>query len=135
MLLNCSIGEDSWESLGLQGDQTGQFERKSILNIHWRDWFWGWSFNTLTTWFESLEKPLMLGKFEGRKRREWQRVRWLDGITDSKHMSLSKLLEMVMDREIWRAAVHRAAKSGTWLSYSTTRAIFSHPFIFSLSVS
>ena len=52
MLLNCGAGEDSWESLGLQGDQTSQFKRKSTLNIQWRDWCWGWSSNILAAWYE-----------------------------------------------------------------------------------
>ena len=54
MLLNCGVGEDSWESLGLWGNQTSQSWRKSILNIHWKHWCWGWSFNTLATWCEEL---------------------------------------------------------------------------------
>ena len=86
MLLNCGAGKDSWESLEVQGDPTSQFNKKSILNIHWRDWCWGWSSNTLAIW---CEENLMLGKSEVRKKRGWQWKRWLDGIIKHSHSLLT----------------------------------------------
>ena len=114
MLSKCGTGEDSWESLGQQGDKTSQSERKSTMNIHWNDWCWRWSSNTLATWWEEpthWKRPWC-----------WERLRaggeggnrgwdgWMASLTQWIWVWANS--EILKDREAWHAAVHGVTKVG-----------------------
>ena len=119
MLLNCGVGEDSWGSLGLQGDPTSPSKRRSVLSVHWKDWCWSWNSNTLATWCEELTHLKRLWHWERLRAGEEGDDRGWDGWMASPTQWTwvwvnSK--DLVIDREAWRVAVHGVAKSRTQLS-------------------
>ena len=129
MLLNCGVGEYSWKSFGLQGDPTSPSQRKSVLNIHWKEWCWSRNSNTLATWCEELTHwkgpwywKSLKAVAEG-DNRGWDG--WMTSLTQWTWVWDSCLeqqtLEVVQGREAWHAIVHGMSKSWTRLSNWTTR--------------
>ena len=122
MPLNCGVGEDSWESLGLQGDPTSPFWRRSALGVLWREWCWSWNSSTLATSCEELThwKDSDTGRDRGQEKKgttEDELAGWHHWLNARE---VSELRELVMDREAWLAGIHGVAKSDLteWMNWT-----------------
>ena len=132
MLLNCGVGEDSWESLGLQGDPTSPSERRSVLGVHWKDWCLNWTSNILATWCEELthwKRPQCWERLNAGGKRDNRG--WDGWMASPTRWTWVWVNSGAMDREACRAAIHGVVKSRTWLGdWTELKAKGNHFWIF-----
>ena len=126
MLLNCGIGEDSWESLGLQGDPTSQSERKLVLNIHWKDWCWSWNSSTLVTWYKELTHLKRPWCRERLKAGEGDDRGWDGWIAPPDGFAFKQAPGGGEGQGAWCVVVHQVSKNQTWTT--TTKKTIEVPW-------